>query len=275
MTEDSITTPLLGSSNAEERARPSSRRSDLSSVVRSDESTPLLSRQNEPSENGNERINGRVSSSAASSLRSLRSHGSTKGRRRWPTILALSSLSVVVVLIMAAGFFAPAIVEQYAKQAVVFEPTDLSIHSFTTTGVRARVQGDFTLDASRVHGGPVRNLGRFGTWIARKAETRPSTVKVSSPELDVVLGTATIPGIVVDLRNGQTTHVDFVTDLEPGQVEGIRRLANDWIEGRLAELHVQGVAEVSLKSGIFSLGTQTITQSMIFKGSFSFLFSLS
>jgi hypothetical protein len=167
---------------------------------------------------------------------------------------------------MGAGFFAPAIVEQYAKQAVVFEPTDLSIDSFTATGVRARVQGRFKMDASRVENGPVRNIGRCGTWIAREAETRPSTVEVSMPELDVVLGTATIPGIVVNVRNDHTTHLDFVTDLEPGQIEGIRRLANDWIEGRLGQLRLQGTTKVSLRSGIFSLGTQTITQSLNFEG---------
>ena len=269
MSGDSVTSPLLGSSSAEDSSRPKSRRSNRSKhSVQSDESTPLLSRENGSDETGNERLNGRASSSAASSLRSLQSYGSQKGRRRWPTLVALSALSVLVLLIMGAGFFVPAIVEQYAKQAVVFEPTDLSVHSFTKSGIRARVQGDFRVDASRVTKKPVRDIGRFGTWIAREVETRPSIVEVSMPELDVILGSAKVPGIVVSVRNGQTTHVDFVTDLEPGQVDGIRRLANDWIEGRLGQLLVQGTAKVGLQSGIFPLGTQSITQSLVFEGQF-------
>jgi hypothetical protein len=169
---------------------------------------------------------------------------------------------------MVFAFFAPSIVERYAREAVVFEPTSLSIDAFTASGVTARVQGDFSMDARRVKKKAVRNLGRMGTWIARQAETGSSEVKVSLPEYgNVVLGTAKVPGVVVDVRNGHTTHVDVLADVEPGNKEGLRRIANDWIEGRLGRLRVLGEAKVPLKSGIFGFGTQKVRQEVLFKDS--------
>lgn len=169
--------------------------------------------------------------------------------------------------ILCLGFAAPTIVEEYAQQAVVFESTNLSIDSFTATGVRARVQGTFTLDASRVQKKSVANIGRAGTWIAKEVETRESDVKVYLPEYgNILLGVATIPPLKVNIRDQHVNSIDFLTDLEPGDVNSIRQIANDWLDGRLASLRVQGVAIVSLKSGIFSLGTQKISQSMLFEG---------
>lgn len=80
----------------------------------------------------------------------------------------------------------------------------------------------------------------------------------------MVLGTAHVPGIKVDLRNGHRTHVDFLSDLEAGDVDGIRRIANDWIDGRLGQLRVLGKAQVPLKSGLVSLGKQTVQQELLF-----------
>lgn len=246
---------------------PQSNRSDHS--VHSTESTPLLSRDVDHSDDGDgtaQRYD--IASAAASSLRSLQNLGSGKGKqgRRWPTIIALTLLCLIIAAILGLGFAAPAVVEEYAKEAMVFEPTDLSIDSLTSSGVKARIQGDFTLDASRVHKKPVRDLGRFGTWIVRAVESQQSTVKVYLPEYgNVLLGTADVPKVVVDIRNGHTTHVDFFSDLVAGDIDGIRRIANDWLEGRLGQLRVQGVAEVGLRSGLFSLGTQKISQSLVFK----------
>lgn len=233
------------------------------------ETTPLLSRGESYEGYGGETANGAATTPAATSLLSLQGSAlSRKGKgRRWPVILAITFLSLLAAAIMGLGFAAPAVVEQYAKEALVFEPTNLSIDSFTTTGVRARVQGMFTLDASRVHRKPIRDLGRFGTWIARAVESKESQVQVYLPEYDdILLGTATVPPIVVDVRNGHITGIDFVSDLEPGNVDGIRQMAGDWLSGRLGRLRVQGKAAVPLRSGLFSLGTQTVTHSVVFEG---------
>lgn len=186
-------------------------------------------------------------------------------KRRWPSLVALALLCVVVILIIVFAFLAPSTVEQYAQQAVVFDPTSLSIAGFTASGVQARIQGNFMMDASRVRSKPVRDLGRFFTSIAREAESGGSEVEVSLPEYgNVVMGVAHVPGIKVDLRNGHKTHVDFLSDLEPGDVDGIRRIANDWIEGRLGQLRVLGKASVPVKSGLINLGKQTVQQEMLF-----------
>lgn len=235
----------------------------------SEETTPLLSRQDDDelvSYSGP--ANGAVSPAAAS-LQSIQDNFeiSGKGQRRWATIVSLSILSTLVIAVLCLGFAAPAIVEEYAKEALVLEPTSLSIDSFTATGVRARIQGDFVLDGSRVQKKSVRDLGRVGTWIAKEVESEESMVKAYLPEYsNLLLGTAIVPPIKASVQDGHYTHFDFLADLEPGDVDGIRRIAKDWLDGRLGSLVVKGVSSVALKSGIFKLGTHTLSQSILFQG---------
>ena len=275
---DNPTSPLLGSEQSESSRpeRPASQRSKASKrsrqsrhSIHSEESTPLLSRDVDRRNYGDESAEDVPASPETTSLRSVQNGSQSKNttKRKWPTIVSLTLLCVVIIAILGLGFAAPAVIEEYAKQAMVFEPTDLSIDSFTPTGVRARIKGNFVLDGSRVHKKPVRDLGRAGTWIAKAVESRKSTVKVYLPEYDdLLLGSADVPPIKVDIRDGHTTQIDFKTDLEPGDLDGIRRIANDWLDGRLGQLRVQGEAQVGLKSGILSLGTQSISQSLLFEG---------
>jgi hypothetical protein len=190
-----------------------------------------------------------------------------KTHRRWPTVVALSALTVAALLILGLGFAAPAVVKEYSKEALVFEPTSVSIESFTSTGVQARFQGDFTLDASRVERKSVRDLGRIGTWIAREVETEESEIQVYLPEYgNILLGTATLPPIKVNIRDGHVNRIDILSDVKPGDFVEIRRVANDWLSGQLGQLRVQGMTTVDLKSGLFSLGSQTISESMVLQG---------
>ncbi|CAK3867202.1 Ribonucleoside-diphosphate reductase large chain [Lecanosticta acicola] len=230
----------------------------------STEDTPLLGGTEEVVER-NDRSRPQRQTSALSVFRRLRGSAAKSGRRRWPSLLALLLLCVLAVLIIVFAFIAPSAVEQYAQQAITFEPTSLSIDSFLDSGVRARIQGDFTMDASRVEKKSVRDMGRFCTYIAQWAETGPSELEVILPEYgNVLLGTAKVPGIKLYIRNGHTTRVDFLANLEPGDIDGIRRIANDWIDGRLGQLRVLGKAQVPLKSGLISLGRQSIQQEMAF-----------
>lgn len=228
------------------------------------ERTPLLSRQS--SHGATDQSQPTREHSASGLLRALSSRQGGKGtHKRWPSLLALLLLCIVAALIMVFAFITPSVVEKYAQQAVVFEPTSLSIDSFTSDGVKARVQGDFMMDASKVDQKNVRNIGKIATWFAREIKTGDSDLEVSLPEYgNVVLGTADIPPIKVNIRNGHKTHVDFLTDLQPGDVDGIRRIAKDWIDGRLGQLRVLGKANVPLKSGIFSLGKQLVEQEITF-----------
>lgn len=232
------------------------------------EDTPLLARSDDtPRYDGAE--DEAIPSPAATSLQALQTpdRGSPKGARRWPTVVAVLGLGLAVIAVIIGAFFAPAAVEEYARESLVIEPTNLSIHNFTSTGVTARVQANFKMDASRVKNDGVRNVGRFVTWIAGEVETTESKVEVYLPEYgDILIGTAAVPRLVVEIRNGHTTAIDFLSDLEPGDLEGIRRVANDWLEGRLDNIRVLGKANVGLKSGLIPLGSQSITQSLVFEG---------
>ena len=269
--------PLVGEAGGDQARseRPPSHRSKASTKSKhsnrskhSEESTPLLSEDANHRNYGDAPPREESHSPAASSLRSLQDGEGSKGKSaRWPTIIALTILGLVLILILCLGFAAPEIVEEYAREAMVFEPTDLSIDLFTSTGVRARIRGDFTLDGARVQKKSVRDLGRAGTWIARAVESKQSKIKVFLPEYgNLLLGTADVPPILVDIRDGHTTHLDFLSDLAAGDLDGIRRMANDWLEGRVGDLTVKGVAEVPLKSGIFGLGTQSLAETIIIKG---------
>ncbi len=273
---DKSTSPLLGEEQsrperpASQNSKASTRSKQSQHSIHSAESTPLLSRDVDHRNYNSAPLNDdEASSAAASSLRSLQNGGSIKGKkpRRWPTAVALTLLSLVVLAILGLGFAGPEVVEEYAKQAMVFEPTDLSIDSFTSSGFKARVQGEFMLDASRVLKKPVRDLGRAGTWIAKAVESKKSKVQVYLPEYgNILLGTADVPPIVVDVRNGHTTRIDILSDLAAGDIDGIRQIANDWVAGRVGQLRVVGVADVDLKSGIFGIGTQRLTQELVFQG---------
>ena len=278
---DNPKSPLLGEERTGQARieRPPSRSSQLSAHSRhsqrsshSAESTPLLSRDiDHRNYDSAPPHDDEASLAVAPSLRSLQNGGSSKEKkfRRWPTALALTILSLIVLAILGLGFAAPEVVEEYANQAMVFEPTDLSIDSFTSSGVKARIQGDFKLDASRVQKKSVRDLGRAGTWIAKAVESKRSKVLVYLPEYgNVLLGTADVPPIVVDVRNGHTTHVDLLSDLVAGDIDGIRQIANDWIAGRIGQLRVVGIANVELKSGIIGLGRQRLTHELVFQSQY-------
>ncbi|KZF25733.1 hypothetical protein L228DRAFT_280953 [Xylona heveae TC161] len=274
MNEDNIS-PERGDEQLSNNDNPSKRPQSSSSSTltgrsrpseSSNESTPLLAR--ERGQQQDDASSSSVANRAAAALLSLQGRFQTsRGKsRRWPTIIALCILCALVVVIMVVGFFTPRAMQEYAETAMIFEPTNLSIDSFTSSGVRARIQGDFVLDASRVHKKAIRDLGRAGTWIARKAESGPTVVEVYFPKYgDLALGKATVPRIVFNLRNGRTTHIDFLTDIEPGESEILSRVAKDWLDDRLSQLEVKGKADVKLKSGIFKLGTQQISTTLTFQ----------
>ena len=270
---DGAASPLLSSSR-EQTSRRSSQHS-----ASSHESTPLLSRTN-----GNSRYDGqsdeeheetdqndrhRIPSPAASSLRSLQDMRSNKTKgRRWTTIIAVLILAFLAVCIMVGVFFAT-MVEEYAKEALVIEPTSLSIDSITLNGVVARVQARVRLDASRVKTESVRNVGRLGTWLAREVKSEPSTVEVYLPDYDhLLIGTAEVPSVAIDIRNGQGTDLDIYTQLRLGNIGGLRQVANDWLEGRLDRIRVLGKAEVVLQSGVVPLGSTNIAESLVFEGQY-------
>lgn len=240
------------------------------------ESTPLLS-----STGSNVRYDGRedesVRSDATSIAGSVRSRhtdassikSSAKKSSRLPSIIAMVILALFSTGIIIVAFFAPAAVEEYAKQAAVLEPTSLSLESITSNGVRARIQAVFKLDGTRVRNDHVRSAGRAATWMVRQLGTGETNITVYLPEYDnILLGTASVPPLVIDIVDGHSTIIDFVAELVPGDANGIRTIANDWLDGRLELLRIHAKADVHLKSGIIPLGTHAISESLTFEGQY-------
>ncbi|PYH77195.1 hypothetical protein BO82DRAFT_345406 [Aspergillus uvarum CBS 121591] len=232
----------------------------------SDESAPLLVRRDDDEFLGYGGTDPRQRRASDLSHRSLSSDPSLKKRRgkiRWPIFCAVISILAVAAILVFA-FIAPAAVKEYVKDATVFNPTNVSIESTTATGVRARIQGNLILDAQRIRKRPVRDLGRFVTWIGREVETGESEVEVHLPEYgNVLVGTASLPPLNINIQNGHVNHVDFIADLVAGDVQGIRSVALDWLDGRLGHVRVDGRATMHLQSGLLDLGTQTITDSIV------------
>ena len=179
-------------------------------------------------------------------------------------MLVLASLVVVVIVV---GFVVPPAVQNYVEKALVLEPTDLKLESLQSEGAQARIQANFRLDGSRVHDANSRRLGRLVTGVMRKLATKETQVQVSLPDFDnAILGTAVIPPLVVDIRDGQTNQMDFITDLNPGEAENIMIVVNRWLDGKLDHVKLTGTAAVQLQSGIFPLGTHDVRESVVFEG---------
>jgi hypothetical protein len=261
-------TPSLRPTSQKSTRSSRSRHSQTSS--RTTEETPLLVNDSRSDHDDDHDHDPEHAPAQARLLRSLSASSGSRGKktpawkRRWPSILALVVLCLVVLGIMF-GFLASEGIEEYAMQAADFKPTKLALDGLTDHGARVQIEGDFTMDASKVKKQSIRNIGRFGTWFAREAETGPMDAEVYLPEYGhVLVGTARIPGVKVNIRNGHTTHISLVAIVEPGSPEGIRSVAHDYIEGRLKQIRLRGKAEVPIRSGIIKLGKQTVEQSMVF-----------
>ncbi|KAF9877779.1 hypothetical protein CkaCkLH20_04914 [Colletotrichum karsti] len=204
--------------------------------------------------------------SVAGSHHSHTSQSSTKSKAPWASIISIVVLATLAIFIMLVAFFVPAAVEEYAKAAAVVEPTNLALESITTNGVRARVQANFKLDGSRVQDPTARRIGKLTTWIVRALGTEQTKVGVYLPEYEnVLLGTAVVPPLTISIVDGQTTKVDFVAELSPGDAEAYRKVANEWLDGKLDQLKVLGKADIPLKSGILPLGTHPVSEVLVFE----------
>ena len=235
-------------------------------VGESNENTPLLARQDTPRADGDERSEQHNGAPVASAS-SIPTSNKPFRFKRWPSVLALTVLCLVIIIILVFAFVAPQIIREYADQALVIEPESISFESFSSDGVEARIRGDVVLDGSRVHDKPVRDLGRMSTWIAWEVETKETKIRISLPEYgDVTVGTATIPPLKMRVRDGEWTYLDFLARLHLGSKDGIRRVADDWISGKLGQLRIQGDANVGLKSGIFSFGMHPVSHALFFNG---------
>lgn len=184
-----------------------------------------------------------------------------KGWERQPSTLALLLLCIAATFIVILCFITPATVEEYAKDAVQFTPEQLAVDEFTSDGARIDVRGDIAVDAKRVRKGFTRTVGRVATWIFGKVKSGHGDVEVLVPEFgDMVLGTAKVPPMVVNIRNGHTTAVAFKSEVKPGPASDLKMLADDWIKGRLGNLNVKGKIAVPLTVGLIPVGETRLSR---------------
>ncbi|OKL59225.1 hypothetical protein UA08_05673 [Talaromyces atroroseus] len=269
---DDPSAPLLGRAPTNSRdtsPHPSKQHREFgsSSFILSSESAPLLRHDDSRSISYGTEDQRRPSTSTSRSA--VDSEDPPRRRRRpsWPINIAVSSLIAAVLLTLVFGFAAPSAVKQYAQEAAVFTPQKISIDSATSEGVSVRIQGEFLLDGSRVSGALIRSTGRFATWIAREVETSDAQVDVYLPEYDnVLLSRASLPAVKVNIREGHSNYINILADLQSGDVDGIRQVADKWMGGRLTQLRVQGTANVDIKSGILKFGSQIITADKVLDG---------
>jgi hypothetical protein len=256
-TFSSETTPLLSGSASSSRYDGEPKSDDDEHEGEIDETDGLLrpgpARSGTPSQR---------SASRASSTRS------TKSRAVGCRFVIFAVLFVVLLVIIIPVLIAlPGAMEEYTKKAAVIEPTNLSLESITADGVRARVQANFRLDGSRVQQGTSKRIGSAVTWFMGKLGTKETHVSVYLPQFEnVLLGTAVVPPLTIDLVDGHTTAIDLVTDLVLGDAEGIRSVANTWLEGRLDKVKLVGKADITVSSGMIPLGTYPIIESIVVEG---------
>ncbi|KAK1720084.1 uncharacterized protein CLUP02_01165 [Colletotrichum lupini] len=254
MAEDEERSPLLAG-KGKGRAEDDSSLSESAPLLSSSSATPRYDGEQDDPER-----------SRAASLASNPPSTTTKSSVRWASVISITVLILLVFGIMAGCFFVPSAVQEYAKQAAVVEPTNLALESITTDGVRARVQANFKLDGSRVQDTTSRRIGKFATWIVRQLGTEQTKVGVFLPEYDdALLGTAVVPPLTISIVDGQTTVIDFIAELSPGDAEAYRKIANEWLDGKLDQLKVLGKANIPLKSGILPLGTHSVSEVLVFE----------
>lgn len=259
---DSESAPLLAAESSRRTPEPGEREEFH-------ESAPLLSSSTTPQYDGDQDdVHHEDTASIASRNAGAASVKSNKKRSvRWPSVIAMIVLASLTLAVMIFAFIVPTALEEYAKEAVVVEPTNLSLESITSNGIRARVQANFRLDAQRVANEQVRRIGRAVTWVARELGTGETKIRVYLPEYNnILLGTADVPPLSVCIVDGYNNEVDFVADLTPGDADGIRTIANEWLKGKLDSVRIQGQADVQVSSGIIPLGTHSIVESMTFEG---------
>jgi hypothetical protein len=190
-----------------------------------------------------------------------KSQSSSLCTARWPTLLSLFILILALASILVLGFIIPGAVETYTREAADFNPTYVAIDEITDDGVRLHIKADISLKSEKVERSGIRRLGRTITWMARTVKTSPTHVEAYLPDYNNMLaGTATLPQLSLDIRDAHVNHIDIVTEIKPGSLNGLRDLGKEWLDGRLSDLRLLAKATVSVQSGLIRLPKQKLEQ---------------
>ncbi|KAK9346456.1 hypothetical protein V1522DRAFT_404478 [Lipomyces starkeyi] len=182
---------------------------------------------------------------------------------KWPVIIGtLIALCLCISLFTAhlAKIKAP---ELYAKQALNLNVSSVSVENLSSEGLQAHVIGEVSFDSSRVKDRPTRIFGRIATSIMRKAEIEDTYLFISHVDENGklhVVGRASVPNIVVDIRDNHVTPIDFISTVEDiASAEEIAKLVQEYLQGKLQNAVFRGDSDLPLRSGILPLGTHHVS----------------
>ncbi|KAK9481305.1 hypothetical protein V1514DRAFT_300662 [Lipomyces japonicus] len=191
---------------------------------------------------------------------------------KWPALIGVVAACCVLLSLLTVHAVSVNSPVLYAKQAINLNISSVSVLDLSSEGLHAHVQGEISFDSSRVKDRSTRILGRIATSIMRKAEVRDTFMIISKVDLNDgskvdQLGRATVPNIVVDIRDNHVTPIDFISNVEDiADVEDIAKLVRDYLQGNLKEAIFRGDADLPLQSGILPLGTHHVAHDIKFQG---------
>ncbi|KAK9454255.1 hypothetical protein V1511DRAFT_420903 [Dipodascopsis uninucleata] len=193
---------------------------------------------------------------------------------KWPAITALVLGFITLITVLAVQIVEVNAPATYVRQALNLNITSISVEDLSREGVKSRVQGEISFDSSKVDDSLTRNLGRFATSIMRKAEVKETYLYIARVESESnrkVIGRASIPNIVVDIRDKHVTPIDFVSNVEDiASVQEIAKLVEQYLQGHLQGALFRGDADITIRSGILPLGTHHVSHEVKLTGCLHF-----
>ncbi|EPQ62508.1 Bgt-863 [Blumeria graminis f. sp. tritici] len=186
---------------------------------------------------------------------------------RWPSISSIIFLGLLMLTIMLSAYILPAALQIYAKEAIVIEPIRISLESITETGLESRIQANVRVEAARVQNPYTRKIGIICSWLLMQVGTQEARVDLYLAGYNgLPVSNLVIPGLKMDVRNGHSKLLDFKAHLSIRNPQSLKLFAGDWIRGKIEQIHIIAKTELFFRSGILSLGSQSISQSIFIKG---------
>ncbi|KAK9466238.1 hypothetical protein V1512DRAFT_264179 [Lipomyces arxii] len=181
---------------------------------------------------------------------------------KWPALIATLIAILVLVSTLTSHLVNVNAPASYATQALNLTISSVSIDDMSADGVHAHVIGQVSFDSAKVKDRPTRVFGKIATTIMRKAEVLDTNMlisRLSAHNQLELFGSASIPNIVVDIRDHKVTPIDFVSTVHQlAAVSDIAKLVEEYLHGTLKDAIFRGDADLPLRSGILPLGTHHV-----------------
>ncbi|KAK7205302.1 hypothetical protein BZA70DRAFT_277811 [Myxozyma melibiosi] len=181
---------------------------------------------------------------------------------KWPIVISTLVAACLSLSLVASHLVKTSAPAMYAKQSINLNLTSVSIVQMSSNGIHTHVVGEISFNSSRVQDRTTRAVGRIATLIMRKAETKETTMDISHVDESghpITIGQASVPNIVVDIRDGHTTPIDFISTVKDvAAISDIAKLVEEYLHGELNGAVFRGDVDLPLRSGILPLGTHHV-----------------